>query len=45
MMLEKEHEIFKLEVKYIDHNPLVFIFKFILGFIFGVMSILWWVHM
>jgi len=33
-----------LELSYLDHNPLVFIGKFILGIIFSVLSILWWIH-
>lgn len=45
MMLEKEHDIFKLELKYYDHNPLVYIVKFILGCIFAILSLLWWIHM
>lgn len=42
--IEKEHEIFKLELKYLDVNPLVFIAKLILGVIFAVVSFLWWLQ-
>lgn len=44
MLLEKEHDIFKLEVKFINVNPLVFIGKFILGIIFCIISFIWWLH-
>jgi hypothetical protein len=43
--LEKMHEIFKLELKLQDVNPLVYWAKLFLGLFFVVVSIIWWIHM
>lgn len=33
-----------MELNYLDHNPLLFIGKFILGCLFCVVSVIWWIH-
>lgn len=42
--LEKNYNIFKLELNYLDHNPLIFVGKFILGLLFCIVSFIWWIH-
>ncbi|CAD8181779.1 unnamed protein product [Paramecium octaurelia] len=39
--LENEHEIFRMELEYQKVNPVVWVFKLILGIIFIILSLLW----
>ena len=43
--LNKETEIFFLELELYNKNPVVFFLKFILGILFIVVSLMWWLHM
>jgi hypothetical protein len=43
--LEKDHEIFVLELDYMNTNPVVFWIKLFLGIIFIILSICWWFQM
>jgi len=45
MFLEKEHEIFLLELEYMNTNPIVFWLKLFVGIIFVIISICWWFQM
>ncbi|KAM3141438.1 hypothetical protein pb186bvf_006556 [Paramecium bursaria] len=42
LALQEEHEIFKIELDYMNQSPLGFVLKLIGGVIFAIMSILWW---
>ena len=43
--LKKDFEVYKFEAKIKDSNPLWYILYFVLGCVFFVISILWWLHM
>ena len=43
--LEEQLEIFLLELEIEKSNPLIYLFKLILGFIFLLVSLLWQLHM
>lgn len=43
--LEREFEIFKLELQYTSTNPIIWFLKLIFGCIFCVVSLMWWLHM
>lgn len=45
LSLDRDYEIFKLELKYYDTNPIVWYFKLVIGVIFCVISFIWWLHM
>ncbi|CAD8058625.1 unnamed protein product [Paramecium sonneborni] len=44
LCLDRDYEIFKLELKYFDKNPIIWYFKFIIGIIICVISFIWWLH-
>jgi hypothetical protein len=43
--LERDFQIFKLELEYMNTNPIVFWLKLFIGVIFIVVSFIWWLHM
>lgn len=45
MKINKEYDIFKLQLDIRGVNPLVYLFKLLLGIFFIIVSILWWCHM
>lgn len=45
LYLDNQYEIFELELKYMDMNPLGFYLELVLGCIFAVVSMCWWVQM
>lgn len=45
LTLERDFQIFKLELEYQNTNPCVFWIKLFLGSIFIVVSFIWWLHM
>ncbi|CAD8143814.1 unnamed protein product [Paramecium octaurelia] len=44
LCLDRDNEIFKMELKYFDTNPVVWYFKLVVGVIFCVISFIWWLH-
>lgn len=45
LALDNQYEIFKLELDYMNTNPIVWIFKLIAGIFFVLLSIMWWFQM
>lgn len=45
LALDNQYEIFKLELDYMNTNPIVWIFKLIAGIFFVILSIMWWFQM
>lgn len=41
----KDYEIFKLELEYMNTNPVVYWMKLFLGVIFILVSLAWWLQM
>ena len=42
LKLDYDYQIFKLELNYLDTNPIMYYLKFALGILFIIVSILWW---
>lgn len=45
LTLDRDYEIFKLELLYHSTNPIVWYVKLVFGCIFCVISFIWWLHM
>jgi LMBR1 domain-containing protein 1 len=45
LTLERDFQIFKLELEYMNTNPIIWFLKLIIGSIFIVISFIWWLHM
>ena len=45
LAIERDYEIFKLELNIVNTNPLVWILKLICGILFFIISLVWWLHM
>ncbi|EGR30777.1 lmbr1-like conserved region family protein, putative [Ichthyophthirius multifiliis] len=44
LSLERDYQIFKLELNIVGINPAIWFFKLIGGVIFFIVSIIWWLH-
>lgn len=44
LTLERDYEIFKLELNIANTNPVVWVLKLILGILFFIISFVWWLH-
>lgn len=45
LTLERDFQIFKLELEMANTNPIIWYLKFIIGILFIVVSFIWWMHM
>ena len=43
-LIENDYDIFQLELKIADVNPLVYVSKLILGILFIIISLIWTIH-
>ena len=40
--MDSDYEVFKLELEYMEVNPLTFYVKLVVGVIFAILSLCWW---
>lgn len=45
LYLERDYDIFKLELSIASTNPLIWVLKLILGIVLFIISFIWWLHM
>jgi len=45
LTLERDYEIFRLELNIANTNPVVWVLKLIGGILFFIISFIWWLHM
>jgi LMBR1 domain-containing protein 1 len=45
LTIERDYEIFKLELNIVNTNPVVWVLKLICGILFFIISFVWWLHM